>query len=230
MEVQTILFDLDGTLTDPREGITRCIQYSLGRLGKDIPATDELLWCIGPPLRHSFSALLESGDTRLIEDAMTFYRERFLKIGMFENSVYPGVPETLEAIRAEGVRVVLATSKPTVYAVPILDHFCLSRFFRGIYGSELDGRLSDKGELVAHIVATEGLDIRSCVMVGDRCHDIAGGKKNGMRTAMVSYGYGDRDEIERAEPDVVINSPVELVTWIAGKQRARTFGYGRRWR
>jgi phosphoglycolate phosphatase len=214
MDVQTILFDLDGTLTDPKEGITRCIQHSLGRLGRDVPVVDELIWCIGPPLRDSFSVLLGSDDAGLIEDAMTLYRERFSRIGMFENSVYPGIPGALQAIHAEGVGVILATSKPTVYAVPILDHFGLSQFFRGMYGSELDGRLSDKGELVAHIVAAEGLDRRSSVMVGDRSHDVAGGRKNGIRTGMVAYGYGDRDEISQAEPDVVFGSPGEIVTWI----------------
>ncbi len=208
--IHTILFDLDGTLTDARNGITRCIQYSLGRLKRDVPSGDDLLWCIGPPLRQSFSHLLGSNDSVLVEQAMDYYRERFSSTGLYENTVYPGISPALRSLHASGLNLFLATAKPTVFATRILDHFDLTQFFRGVYGSELDGRLSDKTDLVAHILSTEGLDPRSTLIVGDRSHDVVGGQANGIRTAMVTYGYGSPAEIEAAQPDFVFHTPRAL--------------------
>jgi phosphoglycolate phosphatase len=215
--ISNVLFDLDGTLTDPKAGITRCIQFSLDRLGIGSPPQDGLTWCIGPPLRESFSRLLRSSDNVLLDKALHHYRERFSEIGIYENSVYPGIVSALQKIYATGFRVFLATSKPTLFASRILDHFRLTHFFHSIYGSELDGRLSEKGDLIAHILKTEGLDPRTALIVGDRSHDIIGGKKNGMMTAAVTYGYGTRDEIESAEPDFVFHSPSELAAFLETK-------------
>ncbi len=212
--IRHVLFDLDGTLTDPKDGITRCIQFSLDRLGREVPSSDELLWCIGPPLKQSFSCLLENPDSGLIDAALQHYRERFSEIGIYENSIYPGIEPALLTITASGFRVFLATSKPTVFAIRILDHFRLTQFFHGIYGSELDGRLSDKADLVAYILRTEGLDPQMTLMVGDRFHDIVGGKKNGVATAAVTYGYGSREEITKARPDFIFHSPFELAAYL----------------
>jgi len=210
----SVLFDLDGTITDPKDGITRCIQFSLGRLGVEAPRADELVWCIGPPLRASFSRLLRTSEDTLLDAALSHYRERFSEIGIYENVVYPGIIPALHKIRATGFRVFLATSKPTVYASRILNHFGLTQFFHGIYGSELDGRLSDKGDLVAHILKTEGLNPQLTLIVGDRSHDVIGGKKNGTVTAAVTYGYGSQDEIEEAEPDFIFRSPSGLAAFL----------------
>jgi phosphoglycolate phosphatase len=209
-----ILFDLDGTLTNPKDGITRCIQFSLNRLGRDAPSADELLWCIGPPLKQSFSRLLESKDNGLLDLALLHYRERFSEVGIYENAVYPGIASALERIHAQGFHIFLATSKPTVFATRILDHFELMQFFHGIYGSELDGSLSDKGDLIAHILKEEGLNPELTLIVGDRSHDVVGGKKNGIMTAALTYGYGTRTEIEASEPDFIFHSPVDLALFL----------------
>ena len=144
-----VLFDLDGTLTDPQLGITRCIQYALSELGYKPPEADELHWCIGPPLKDSFSQLLKTLDGTVIEQAISLYRLRFATIGLFENSLYPQIPEILKAIRFAGYKTFVATSKPYIYAMRIIEYFGLPLLFDGIYGSELDGSRSVKGDLVS---------------------------------------------------------------------------------
>lgn len=205
-----ILFDLDGTLTDPGEGITRCIQYALDRLGAAMPLSDQLAWCVGPPLRASFSQLLNTTDESILDQALVHYRKRFSEKGMFENILYPGVVSSLGRLRKTGFKLFLATSKPRVFARQILDHFKLTSYFHRIYGSELDGSLSDKGALIAHIIHQEGLDPAVTLMVGDRVYDIEGGKENNVMTAAVAYGYGTRDEIDAAQPDVVFETIADI--------------------
>jgi phosphoglycolate phosphatase len=209
-----ILFDLDGTLTDPKDGITRCIQFSLDQLGVTPPRADQLTWCIGPPLRGSFSHLLNTLDNALLDQALSHYRKRFSETGMYENAIYPEITPALRKTRTAGFRVFLATSKPSVYARKILDHFDLTQFFHAIHGSELDGRLSDKGELVAHILDSENLKPQATLIVGDRSQDIIGGKKNGIVTAAVTYGYGSREEITASKPDYVFESPSDLAAFL----------------
>lgn len=211
---ENILFDLDGTLTDPKDGITRSISYALGQLGFESPHEDHLIWCIGPPLKESFGRLLDTDDESLIEQALSHYRKRFSESGMYENAVYSGIPAILQVIRSAGFRVFLATSKPRVYAKRILDHFDLSHYFHAVHGSELDGRLSDKGALIAHIIETEGLDPQATLIVGDRSYDVVGGKKNGIMTAAVTYGYGSREELFEARPDIVLDSPEGLALFL----------------
>jgi phosphoglycolate phosphatase len=214
MTITTILFDLDGTLTDPKDGITRCIRFSLERLGVTPPHEDHLTWCIGPPLRDSFARLMNTSDDALLDQALALYRERFSRVGMYENELYPESIPALERVRDAGLRVFLATAKPKVFAVPILDHFSLTRFFHGVHGSELDGRFAHKGELIAHILDTEELDPATTLMVGDRCHDILGGKGNGILTAAVTYGYGSSEEIKESGPDMVFDSLTELARFL----------------
>lgn len=214
MMLSNILFDLDGTLTDPKDGITRCIQFALDQLGATSPEADQLDWCIGPPLRGSFSRLLNTKDDTLLEQAIFHYRKRFAECGMFENVVYPGVMSSLGRIKAAGIRVFLATSKPKVFAQQILDYFNLTPFFNSVYGSELNGHLSDKGELVAHILDTEDLDPKITLIVGDRSHDIIGGKKNSIMTAAVSYGYGSREELTSSKPDYIFDTISDLAAFI----------------
>ena len=208
--ISNILFDLDGTLTDPGEGITRCIQYALDRLDTAMPLSDQLGWCVGPPLRASFSQLLNTTDETILDQALVHYRKRFSEKGMFENILYPGVVSSLDRLRKAGFNLFLATSKPRVFAQQILDHFKMTPYFHKAYGSELDGRHSDKGELIAHIINQEGLDPTATLMVGDRVYDIEGGKENGVMTAAVFYGYGTRHEIDAAHPDAVFETITDL--------------------
>lgn len=211
MQMTNILFDLDGTLTDPKIGITRCIRHALTELGHEPPDRDALEWCIGPPLRHSFGTLLDSTDNDLLEQAVRLYRQRFAEVGLFENHVYDGIPEALAELRRQGYRLFLATSKPRIFAEQILDHFALTGFFDTAHGSELDGSLTDKPSLVRHILATEGLHPDQTMIIGDRKYDILGGKANGIRTGAVTYGYGTREELETERPDLLFDSPEQLV-------------------
>jgi len=208
--ITNILLDLDGTLTDPKEGITRCIQYALGQFQRAIPPREELTWYIGPPLKASFAQLLNTTDPGILDQALVHYRKRFSEKGLFENILYPGVVSALGDLQRAGFNLFLATSKPRVFAAQILQHFKISPFFQTAYGSELDGRLTDKGELIAHIIEQEGLDTSETLMVGDRVFDIEGGKKNRLATAAVAYGYGTQEEIAAANPDVVFETIADL--------------------
>lgn len=208
----TVLFDLDGTLTDPKPGITRCIQYALSELGYKSPDVNELLWCIGPPLKSSFSQLLQTSDDTLLDDAISLYRSRFSTIGLFENSLYPQIPETLKIIRAAGYQTFVATSKPQIYATRIIEYFDLAPLFDGVYGSELDGNRSVKGDLISYIIERESLLASTVFMVGDRSHDIIGAKKNNIASIGVTYGYGSREELETHSADWIADCPDEIPT------------------
>lgn len=210
MTTTTILFDLDGTLTDPKAGITRCIRYALETLRYPVPDEDALLWCIGPPLRESFKYLLNNASDGLVSEALRLYRQRFNQKGKYENRVYPHIPQALTFLRNAGARLCIATSKPTVFAEQIAAHFELARYFEGIYGSELSGARSEKKDLIAHIIRSEHIDPSTTLMVGDRYHDIAGAKHNTITAIGVTYGYGSLDELRQAGADVIVNSPAEL--------------------
>ncbi|MES2206534.1 MAG: HAD family hydrolase [Pseudomonadota bacterium] len=210
----TLLFDLDGTLTDPKPGITKCIQYALEKLGIVVPETDQLLWCIGPPLKASFEQLLNSSDEQLINQAIALYRERFSTIGLFENTLYPEMLNVLQTLQAQNYRCFVATSKPHVFASRIIEHFALSRYFQHVYGSELDGTRSDKGELISYILTQEKLDPLHTLMIGDRKHDIIGAQKSGLACFGVLYGYGSRIELEEAKANLMFESPLALLTGI----------------
>jgi phosphoglycolate phosphatase len=212
--VRAVLFDLDGTLTDPKEGITRCMQYALEKLERPAPTADALVAYIGPPLQHTFAQLLGSDERTQIDQAVAYYRERFASHGMYENALYPGVAAMLAELKRAGLRLFLATSKPRVFAEKILDHFGLAAYFDGVYGAELDGRLSDKAELIAEILRAEQLNAATTLMVGDRLHDIVGAKRNGVSTAAVTFGYGSRAELEAHQPDWLIDAPAALVQHI----------------
>lgn len=211
MQITTILFDLDGTLTDPQLGITRCIQHALAELGHQPPESEHLHWCIGPPLRRSFGRLLDSNDAQLLEQAVELYRQRFSTVGLFENRVYAGIPETLAALRRQGYRLFLATAKPRIFAEQILEHFGLAQYFETAHGSELNGHLTDKPSLVRHILAVEHLAPEHTMIIGDRKYDIVGGKVNGLATGAVTYGYGTVEELRAEEPDAVFDTPEQIL-------------------
>lgn len=211
--MSTIFFDLDGTLTDSREGIARCMAYALERLGAVAPPRERLEKTIGAPLHRSFSELLGVPDEARATEAVRLYRERYEAKGIFENRLYPGVVEMLQAVRERSWRACVVTSKPTRYAQQIVAHFSLAQYFAAVYGSEMDGRLTEKEALVRHVLAQE--DVASAVMVGDRAQDILGAHANGLRAIGVTWGYGTCSELEQAGADALCSAPGELLDTLA---------------
>jgi phosphoglycolate phosphatase len=205
-----LLFDLDGTLTDPRPGIVGCLRFALDQLGVSCPGDDVLATFIGPPLRATFAILLDTSDVSQIEEAMGLYRQRFAATGLYENQVYAGVPEMLERAQQVARAVYVATSKPAVYAERIVKHFGLDRHFRQVYGAELDGRREDKADLLAYLLASEGVGAEAAVMIGDRADDVRAAKANGVRSIGVLWGYGSAHELLDAGVDVLCKTPSEL--------------------
>ena len=203
--MDTIYFDLDGTLTDPKPGITRSIRYALQKLDHPtMPTEDELTWCMGPPLRTSFVKLL--GD-HSADRAVALYRERFSDVGLYENGVYDGIGDVLTSLCASGHRLFVATSKPHVYAERIIDHFGLRDHFERVFGSELDGTRVDKSHLLEYALKQASVDPSKTLMIGDRSHDMVGAKNNGMTGIGVLYGYGSRDELLEAGAQHVCATP-----------------------
>ena len=207
---QAVLFDLDGTLTDPREGITRSIAYALEGMGLQPPAPDALTFAIGPPLRRSLATLLDDESPARIERALALYRERFADVGLFENSVYEGIAEALHALARRGARLYVATSKPRVYAERIVRHFGLDAHFEAVHGCELDGTREDKRDLLAHLLPHHGLDAARCAMIGDRGADMAAARHHGVRGIGALWGYGTREELEQAGAQSLCARPAEL--------------------
>jgi len=205
----TIYFDLDGTLTDPKLGITCSIQYALSKLDRPPPPEDELTWCIGPPLRAILKTLL--GTDELAGKALSLYRERFADIGILENEIYPGIENTLSTLAKSGRRLFVATSKPSVYAKRVIGHFKLTAYFERVFGSELDGRRSDKTDLLGYALQTMRVDPSQAVMIGDRSHDMIGARNNGMTAVGVLYGYGSKEELVAAGAHHVCTTPHTLL-------------------
>jgi phosphoglycolate phosphatase len=204
--MDAIYFDLDGTLTDPKPGITRSIQYALQRLDHPtMPTEDELTWCIGPPLRASFVRLL--GAETSADLAVSYYRERFSDIGLYENGVYDGIGDVLTSLCASGHRLFVATSKPHVFAERIIDHFGLRDHFERVFGSELDGTRVDKSHLLEYALKQASVDPSKTLMIGDRSHDMVGAVNNGMKGIGVLYGYGSQDELLAAGAHHVCATP-----------------------
>lgn len=205
-----VFFDLDGTLTDSKEGIVKCMHYALDKLNCPCPAEFEDDSFIGPPLRVTFKKLFNTDDEVLIEKAVAIYRERFSTVGLFENKVYPGIPEMLSSLHKKSFKLYVVTSKAKIYADRIIDHFQLSPWFNAVYGSELGGRFDNKADLIAFILDNRKLSISETVMVGDKKEDIIAGKTNRIRTIGVTYGYGTKGEISDAAPDYICSSPFEI--------------------
>jgi phosphoglycolate phosphatase len=206
--MRALLFDLDGTLTDPREGITRSIAHALERMGLEAPPLESLTFAIGPSLRGSFARLLACDDRARIEQAVAHYRERFAGVGLYENALYPGIVDALHALAP--ARCFVATSKPQVYAERIVRHFGLDPHFVAIHGCELDGTREDKRDLLAHLMATHGVAPGEAVMIGDRGVDMRAGRHHGMRALGVRWGYGSDDELREAGAHALCDSPAGL--------------------
>ena len=210
MNYKYILFDLDGTLTDPKLGITKSVAYALKSYGIEVEDLDSLLKFIGPPLKDSFVKYYGFSEEQGVE-AVERYREYFKPYGIYENKVYDGVENMLAKLVKCGKKVILATSKPTVFANVILEHFNLKQYFTCVVGSELDGSRVKKGDVVAEALRQAGVTDKSvAVMVGDREHDIFGAKENEIDSVGVLYGYGDRAELETAGAGYIVESVEEL--------------------
>jgi phosphoglycolate phosphatase len=214
-----VLFDLDGTLTDPLVGITRCLAHALEAVGVPVPEPSQLAEHIGPPLVEGFTSLgVPSGR---IDDAIAAYRDRFARVGMFENAVIAGVVELLDALVGAGAQLAVATSKPEPFAVQILEHFAIADRFDMIAGATLDNRRRHKDDVIAH--ALDGLAYpapRDVVMIGDREHDVFGAQAHGLTSVGVLWGYGSRGELLDAGADHIVDTVAALtVVLLAGPPR-----------
>lgn len=205
-----LLFDLDGTITDSATGITRCVAYALNHFGIQVDDLRELSPFIGPPLIDSFKDFYNFTDEQAVL-AVAKYRERYEHTGIFENKLYPGIKELLKEVALSGKHVVLATSKPEIFAKRILDYFELSCYFSFIAGSGLDGTLPTKTDVIRYILQTNDLtDLHSVVMIGDRKHDIIGAKNTGIDSIGVLYGFGDYKELAEAGANHIAKDVSEL--------------------
>ncbi len=208
-----LLFDLDGTLTDPGVGITTCVQYALQSFGIEEPDLSQLECFIGPPLKDSFKEFYNMDDEQA-QQAVEKYRERFHDTGIFENEVYKGIPEMLKLLQSKGFYLAVASSKPTVYVERILEHFNLRKYFCVVVGSELDGTRVNKDEVVLEalnrLFSYKPIQHSQVYMIGDRKFDIEGAKALKVESVGVTYGYGDMEELKAAKADYIVRSVEEL--------------------
>lgn len=210
MKNQYILFDLDGTLTDPKEGITKSVQYALNKMGIREDDLDALCPFIGPPLAESFQKYYHMTEEESLK-AVEYYREYFAAKGIFENEVYEDVPEMLEELQEAGRTLIVATSKPTDYAEKILEHFQLDDYFDFVAGATMDSSRVRKQDVIGYALEElELVDYSELVMVGDRRHDIEGAKEFEIPSIGVLYGYGSRKELAEAGADQLVRTVKEL--------------------
>lgn len=210
MTKQYLLFDLDGTLTDSMEGIANSVLYALEHFGIHEEDMQKVRSFIGPPLKDTFMNAY-GFDEKKADEAVEKYREYFSAKGLLENAVYPGIPELLAELKAAGKTLLVATSKPTVYSRRILEHFDLMKYFSDVQGSNLDGSRAKKDEVIEYVLEENGISDRSAaVMIGDRKHDVLGGKKCGLDTVGVLYGFGSRQELEAAGAEEIAEDVVNL--------------------
>ncbi len=202
---QYLLFDLDGTLTDSRPGITRSVQYALEAFDIHVDDLDSLRPFIGPPLYESFMRFYHFSEEQA-HRAVAKYREYFAEKGLFENDVYEGIIPLLQDLKAQGKTLAIATSKPTVFAQQIAEHFAFASYFEVIIGSELDGSRIHKGDVIAYALEQLKIEDKSqVVMIGDREHDIIGARQNGVVGIGVFYGYGSLEELQKAGADSIVH-------------------------
>ncbi|MDF2540925.1 MAG: hypothetical protein K0S47_643 [Herbinix sp.] len=212
-----ILMDLDGTITDPKEGITKSIQYALKFWNIEVDDLDTLCKFIGPPLRDSFMDFYGFSVTEA-EEAVKKYREYFEVTGLYENIVYNGMENLLSSVKALGKKLIVATSKPELMAKKILQHFELAQYFDDICGATMDGSRSSKEEVIRYALEKNNIvELAATIMVGDRKYDIEGAKQVGLSSIGVLYGYGDRDELAFAGADKIVSTVKELQELLTGE-------------
>lgn len=208
---QVILFDLDGTLTDPGEGITNSVVYALKKYGISVSDRKELYRFIGPPLHESFEEYYGFSEEKAMQ-AVEYYREYFSKTGIYENQVYEGIEEMLKSLKKAGKKIILATSKPEQFAKRILDYFHLSEYFDFAAGANMDGTRTKKADVIEYALKFCQLEEQSTVvMVGDREHDVLGAAKFGIDTIGVLYGYGSKEELAEAGAVYLAESPKDIL-------------------
>ena len=210
MRYKYCLFDLDGTLTDPAIGITNSVMHALEKYDIHVGDRSELYPFIGPPLDYSFKTFYGFTDEQAVQ-AIKYYREYFSVTGLFENSVYEGIPEMLENLKEKGVKIALATSKPYEFSIKILKHFDLYKYFDFFGAATMDGRISKKEDVISNLLNEMGApDKDEILMVGDRYHDIEGAKANDLKSAGVLWGYGSREELQNAGAEYILSGPSEI--------------------
>ncbi|MCB4928337.1 HAD family hydrolase [Streptococcus mutans] len=207
---QTILFDLDGTLTNPALGITNSLAYALEKFNIEVTDKKELYRFIGPPLQDSFENFYHFSKEDSLK-AVDFYRDYFRHKGLYENEVYQGIPDLLERLKAQGKKLLVATSKPEEFARQILKHFELFDYFDLVAGASMDGSRRLKGDVIAHaLTSAQVSDLSAAIMIGDREHDIIGAKKNGLDAIGVLYGFGNSEELETAGAKFIVETVENL--------------------
>ncbi len=207
-----VLFDLDGTLTDPKQGITSCVQYALASIGIDEPDPDDLEDFIGPPLKEHFMER-HSLDEKTALECVRKYRERYNPIGVYENKKYDGIDEVLRTLKERGMKLAVASSKPAVLVNTVLEHFDLMKYFDVIAGSELDGTRTRKSDVIRYafeLLDGKGLSHDRPIMVGDRKHDVIGAREAGIPCMAVAYGYGSMEELSAEQPDFIAKNISEI--------------------
>ncbi|MBQ9963908.1 MAG: HAD hydrolase-like protein [Clostridia bacterium] len=208
-DTRFLLFDLDGTLTDPALGITRAVQYALRHFGLEETDPQKLLSYIGPPLLDTFRSYGLTDEQSY--EALRVYREYFADIGLYENAVYEGIPEFLKAAQSAGYVLIMATSKPEMYACRLMQYFGLTEYFACIAGSDMAETRADKAAVIRYAMQRVGItDVREAVMIGDRKFDVQGAKDFGMRSVAVSYGYGSMEELKKSQPTMLVHTVKEL--------------------
>ena len=209
----TVLFDLDGTLTDPGMGITNSVAYALKKYGIEVQDKKELYKFIGPPLYESFMKYYGFSKEEA-ETAVDYFREYFRDTGIFENKVYDGIPNLLNELEASGIKIILATSKPEEFAKRILAHFNLDKYFDFVAGATMDSSRVKKGDVIAYALKESGCSAENAVMIGDKMHDILGAKENGLASIGVLFGYGSKEELENAEADYIAETVDDIIKFI----------------
>ena len=205
---KTILFDLDGTLTDSGEGIINCAQMTLERFGLPVPSREELRFLVGPPLGDSFLKLGIPAERA--SEAIEIFRSRYVPIGKFENHPYPGIRELLEALKSQGHRLFVATSKPEVTAIEVLEHFDLAQYFDLICGASMDDSRTTKSEVIAFLLE-QNRRIDNAIMVGDTAFDVTGAAAHGIPTIGVAWGYGEAADMKKAGAAAIADTPEMLL-------------------
>ena len=214
MEISTVLFDLDGTITDSGSGIINSVKYALKKAGRKIPPEDELRKFIGPPLQEQFMTCCGIEEKEAAE-MVALYREYYQEEGIFDNRVYDGVMEMLKTLKEAGLKIVMATSKPEKFAKMIAEHFGFAKYFDLIGGACMDGARTKKQEVIQYVLEQcKEKDREKIRMVGDRCYDIEGANREGIRAIGVLYGYGSKEELEEAGADGLAETPEEVVRMI----------------
>ena len=218
---ESVIFDMDGTLVDPRRGIFDALKYALRRLRAPLPPNEAFSSFVGPPLRSVFSRILGTEDPGELENAVALYRERYSTSGIYDCVVYSGIVRMLEDLGDRGLNLYVATIKPLPYARRILSHFGLAAFFLAVHGSRLDGSLDEKDRLLKGLLDEQGLKSEQSLMVGDRHMDINAARANGLTSIGVTYGFGTRRELSRAGADHIVDSPAGVTSIIEALTTSR---------